>query len=88
MLLVGAIEACAVYQAVRAVVSFRGARTRDDLDAANLRALSAIAFGALGAGEALRYVGIALFVVLAAAYAGSRLRRAGPATEPEIAAGA
>jgi hypothetical protein len=89
MLLVGAIEACALYQGVRAAFSFRTARTREQLDGANLRALSAIAFGALGAGEGLRYVGIALFAVLALAYAGIRLRRAaGPAPEPEIAAGA
>jgi hypothetical protein len=88
MLLVGAIEACALYQGARAAFSFRGARTREELDGANLRALSAIAFAALGAGEGLRYVGIALFGVLALAYAAIRLRRAGPAPEPEIAAGA
>ncbi|MBV8299196.1 MAG: hypothetical protein JO083_06620 [Candidatus Eremiobacteraeota bacterium] len=87
MLLVGAIEACALYQAARAVISFRSARTRDDLDGANLRALSALAFAALGAGEGLRYVGIALFALLGLAYAVTRLRRAGPAPEPEIAAG-
>ena len=75
MLLVGAIEACAAYQAVRAVVSFRTAQRRADVDAANLRALSALAFGALGAGDGLRYVGIALFAVLALAFARYEVRR-------------
>ena len=68
MLLVGAIEACAVYEGARAVIGFRTARSQHDLDGANLRALSAIAFASLGAGEALRYVGIALFAVLAVAF--------------------
>ncbi|HEV3087027.1 MAG TPA: hypothetical protein VGX96_07340 [Candidatus Elarobacter sp.] len=85
MLLVGAIEACALYQGVRAVVSFRTARAQAGVDGANLRALSAIAFAALGAGAAFRYIGIALFVVLAAAYGWMRLRRAAPAHEPEAA---
>lgn len=76
MLLVGAIEACAVYQGARAVIAFRGARSQQDLDGANLRALSAIAFAALGSGEALRYVGIALFVVLGAIALGIAARRA------------
>jgi hypothetical protein len=68
MLLVGAIEACAAYQGIRAGLAFRAARTPRDLDGANLRALSAIAFASLGAGEALRYVGIALFAVLVLAF--------------------
>jgi hypothetical protein len=72
MLLVGAIEACAVYQAARAFFSFRGASDAAGVDAANLRALSAIAFAALGAGEGLRYVGIALFVLLAGVFAWKR----------------
>jgi len=87
-LLTGAVAACALYQGARAVFAFRGARTKQDLDGANLRALSAIAFAALGAGEGLRYVGIALFAVLALAYAVTRLRRTLPAPEPEIATGA
>jgi hypothetical protein len=68
MLLVGAIEACAAYQGVRAVLAFRRARSREDLEGANLRALSAIACAALGAGEGLRYVGVVLLGVLAVAY--------------------
>ena len=80
MLLVGAIEACALYQGVRAVLAFRGARSRDDVDAANLRALSAIAFAALGSGLALRYVGVALFAVLLVSYGARRWSRGAAAT--------
>jgi hypothetical protein len=75
-LLTGAIAACALYQGARAVLAFRAAQTRDDVEAANLRALSAIAFASLGSGEALRYVGIVLFAVLLLAYAIGRVRAA------------
>jgi hypothetical protein len=92
-LLTGAIAACALYPGARAVIAFRAARTRDDVDAANLRALSALAFAALGSGLALRYVGIALFAVLLGAYASALLRRRKPlnsatmsSTEPSITA--
>ena len=73
MLLVGAIEACALYQGARALFSFRSARTREDLEGANLRALSAIAFATLDSGEVTRYVGVGLFAVWLVAYARRRL---------------
>jgi len=38
-LLTGAVAACALYQGARAVFAFRGARTKDDVEVANLRAL-------------------------------------------------
>jgi hypothetical protein len=75
MLLVVAIELCAAYQTVRAVFAFRSARSSADVDGANLRALSAIAFAALGSGAALRYVGLALFAVLLFVYASARVSR-------------
>jgi len=79
-LLTGAIAACALYQGARAAFAFRSAQTREDVDGANLRALSAIAFAALGSGEMLRYVGLVLFAVLAAAYVLTRRTRASSAT--------
>jgi hypothetical protein len=75
VLLVGAIEACALYQGARAFFAFRAARTPADVDGANLRALSALAFAALGSGEGLRYVGLGLFTVLGASFALMRIRR-------------
>ena len=72
-LLTGAVAACALYQGARAAVAFRGARTQDDIDVANLRALSAIAFATLDSGEVTRYVGVALFAVWLVAYARRRL---------------
>ena len=72
-LLTGAVAACALYQGARAVFAFRTARTKDDVDVANLRALSAVAFAALDGGDVIRYVGVALFAVWALAYARRRL---------------
>lgn len=72
-LLTGAVAACALYQGARAVIAFRNARTRDDTEVANLRALSAIAFATLDSGEVTRYVGVALFAVWLVAYARRRL---------------
>ena len=72
-LLTGAVAACALYQGARAVFAFRAARTKDDVDVANLRALSAVAFATLDSGEVTRYVGVALFAVWAVAYARRRL---------------
>jgi len=71
--LTAAVAACALYQGARAVFAFRGARTKDDVDVANLRALSAIAFATLDSGEVTRYVGVALFAVWLVAYARRRL---------------
>jgi len=87
MLLVGALAACAVYQGARAVLAFRTSSTPEDVDGANLRALSAIAFAALGSGLALRYVGLVLFAVLGAAYVRMRMRASSAArisTEPSM----
>ena len=75
-MLVGTLMLCALYQGLRAVLAFRAARGADDVQGANFRALSSIAFVALGSGLALRYVGLALFAVLLAAYAGTRIARA------------
>jgi hypothetical protein len=72
-LLTGAVAAFALYQGARAAVAFRGARTRDDVDVANLRALSAIAFATLDSGEVTRYVGVALFAVWLVAYVRRRV---------------
>jgi hypothetical protein len=69
MLLVGAIEACALYQGVRAVIAFRTARSHRDVGRANLRALSAIACVALGLGGAFRYIGLTLLLTAIVAYA-------------------
>ena len=62
-LLTAAVAACALYQGARAVFAFRGARTSDDVEVANLRALSAIAFATLESGEVTRYIGVGLFAV-------------------------
>jgi hypothetical protein len=68
-LLTGTLGAFACYEGVRSILAFRAARTPRDVDEANLRALAAVAFASLGSGAALRYIGIVLFVVLAAAWA-------------------
>lgn len=67
-LLTGTLGAFACYEGVRSALAFRAARTPHDVDEANLRALAAVAFASLGSGDALRYVGIVLFVVLALAW--------------------
>jgi hypothetical protein len=67
-LLTGTLGAFACYEGLRSVLAFRGARTPRNVDEANLRALAAVAFASLGSGEALRHVGIVLFVVLAFAW--------------------
>lgn len=77
-LLVGTLGAFACYEGVRSVLEFRVARTARDVDQANLRALAAVAFTSLGSGEALRYIGIVLFVVLVFAYARFVLSRPRP----------
>ena len=74
-LLTGTLGAFACYEGVRSALAFRAARTPRDVDEANLRALAAVAFASLGSGEALRYVGIVLFVVLAFAFARFALPR-------------
>jgi len=68
MLLVGAIEACALYQGVRAVIAFRTAHSDRDVEWANLRALSAIACVPLGLGGAFRFIGLTLLLVAIVAY--------------------
>jgi uncharacterized membrane protein len=68
-LLTGTLGAFACYEGVRSVIAFRTARVPRDVDEANLRALAAVAFASLGSGDTLRYAGIVLFVVLAAAWA-------------------
>jgi hypothetical protein len=80
-MLVGMLMLCALYEGVRAVFAFRTATTGDDVAGANFRALAAIAFVALGSGLALRYVGIVLFGLLAAAYIRHVAKRR---TEPQL----
>jgi hypothetical protein len=77
-LLTGTLGAFACYEGVRSALAFRSARSARDVDQANLRALAAVAFASLGSGEALRYVGIVLFAVLAFAYARFILSREHP----------
>jgi hypothetical protein len=83
-LLTGTLGAFACYEGVRSVLAFRAARTPRDVDEANLRALTAIAFASLGSGDALRYLGIVLFVVVGFAWARFALRR--PKAGPTVAA--